>query len=780
MGSSKKHKDKDREHKKKRKHRSRSKEKGERSRSRDRDPKRRHRENDDTNRQFDDYQGSHYAPEEGEIDDTYKSESTGASGGGGDISLSIEETNKLRAKLGLKPLEVGAKKPDAEKESLKDDIHQPAQNLWKMKETEKIKEKLERSKQRRDVEKKLDKIKTLGESDSDEDAAAWVRKNRMKQREKDRADKTAKMLEEMDEEFGIANLVEEEFKTVKTKKYSSKDLKGLKVQHDVSSFKEGQTVILTLKDRGILDEEDEAETLINVNMVDSEKADKFVELMKKKPDYNPYDDGEEDEYGMFKPKEVLSKYDEEIAGKERMKEFKLGARGSYSAEEDKQMERIKAELRAQSQTLSSARTILTEYMTPEEAQSTFKKVKKKVRKIRKKKALRADDLLPLNDDITREDYGSRVRGRGVVKEEATPIPGLDLVPGQVAAPHVVGDVRKTIKVEPIDSDEDDGVMMSDEDDVEVEDLTGVRIDDDEANIELQSALDVARKIQHKKSKLNPEKIAEKLKAELSETEMEGGGQDATITLNATSEFCRALGDIPTYGQSGNREEIERDELVELEKELQDERRRMEEEEEEEQSGWNRVEIDETPVNLVGEDTAILEDEPVINKGMGAALSVAVNKGFLEREVIRTHRITAGMMEIKAQNYSIEDKRYDDLDEKYKKRDRYTGNLSEFKEKVGYKPDVKLEYADESGRQLNEKEAFRQLSHRFHGKGSGKKKTEKRSKKLEEAQLMLKMSTTDTPLNTVALLKEKQQQEKTPYILLTGNKGFTQTMVKPKT
>jgi hypothetical protein len=34
------------------------------------------------------------------------------------------------------------------------------------------------------------KIKTLGESDSDEDAATWVRKNRMKQREKDRAEKT--------------------------------------------------------------------------------------------------------------------------------------------------------------------------------------------------------------------------------------------------------------------------------------------------------------------------------------------------------------------------------------------------------------------------------------------------------------------------------------------------------------------------------------------------------------------------------------------------------------
>ena len=56
---------------------------------------------------------------------------------------------------------------------------------------------------------------------------------------------------------------------------------------------------------------------------------------------------------------------------------------------------------------------------------------------------------------------------------------------------------------------------------------------------------------------------------------------------------------------------------------------------------------------------------------------------------------------------------------------------DFKEKDSYKPDVKLEYVDESGRHLNQKEAFRQLSHRFHGKGSGKKKTEKRGKKLDE-------------------------------------------------
>lgn len=55
-------------------------------------------------------------------------------------------------------------------------------------------------------------------------------------------------------------------------------------------------------------------------------------------------------------------------------------------------------------------------------------------------------------------------------------------------------------------------------------------------------------------------IAEKIKTDSDET-MEGQDEKgASIVLNATSEFCRTLGDIPTYGQSGNREEIERDEL----------------------------------------------------------------------------------------------------------------------------------------------------------------------------------------------------------------------------
>jgi U4/U6.U5 tri-snRNP-associated protein 1 len=51
----------------------------------------------------------------------------------------------------------------------------------------------------------------------------------------------------------------------------------------------------------------------------------------------------------------------------------------------------------------------------------------------------------------------------------------------------------------------------------------------------------------------------------------------------------------------------------------------------------------------------------------------------------------------------------------------------------YKPDV---YHDEFGRTLTQKEAWKALSHKFHGKGSGKMKTEKRLKKIADEKKKL--------------------------------------------
>jgi U4/U6.U5 tri-snRNP-associated protein 1 len=71
--------------------------------------------------------------------------------------------------------------------------------------------------------------------------------------------------------------------------------------------------------------------------------------------------------------------------------------------------------------------------------------------------------------------------------------------------------------------------------------------------------------------------------------------------------------------------------------------------------------------------------------------------------------------------------------------------------------------------LNAKEAFGYLSHHFHGKGSGKMKTEKRMKKMAEESMMKNMSSTDTPLQMLEKLCERQKESATPYDILTGNK-----------
>ena len=93
----------------------------------------------------------------------------------------MEETNRLRASLGLKPLNVGGSqaKQDTQDNGEKDHLeglpipnsdvrHKPAENLAEKSQFEKMREKLNMKRQKRLVEAKLLNVKTLGESDSDD------------------------------------------------------------------------------------------------------------------------------------------------------------------------------------------------------------------------------------------------------------------------------------------------------------------------------------------------------------------------------------------------------------------------------------------------------------------------------------------------------------------------------------------------------------------------------------------------------------------------------------
>lgn len=83
-----------------------------------------------------------------------------------------------------------------------------------------------------------------------------------------------------------------------------------------------------------------------------------------------------------------------------------------------------------------------------------------------------------------------------------------------------------------------------------EDLTGVKLDEDDKELELQLALKKAQRLKEGQSS-GIQKTVEIIKQEILNSEENQAGN---IVLNATAEFCRTLGDIPTYGLAGNREE----------------------------------------------------------------------------------------------------------------------------------------------------------------------------------------------------------------------------------
>nr|CAI5865071.1 unnamed protein product [Callosobruchus analis] len=647
-------------------------------------------------------------------------------------SLSIEETNKLRAKLGLKPLDVGssASSDSTDKknnEELKKDewgefYHKPAENLIKKAEQEKLRAKLLEAKEKRQINQKLKKTKTLGDSDEEDDIVAWVSKNRKIEQEKREAEKRAKMLEELDAQFGIGEVVQSEQHERMRQKYTEKDLKGLTVQHDIDNILEEHDVILTLKDKGVLEEDEDV--LVNVNMLDDERYRKNIENKKKKITYNPYQDDEFDEFGNPKEKSLLSKYDEEIDGKKR-ESFKIGydnavLRKKIATESIKEkLAKKKLESIGEKQL-----TIASEYYNEEEL-ATFKKPKKKVRKIRSKgKLLTEDEIKPDNYGI--ESIGSRRPKKNEIDYDIDDVPSV----------HVPQDIKLEV----------------DRDDV------------------LEQALHKARTIKQKENV-----IADLIKTEV-KTEPEEENVDAgNIVLNATAEFCRTLGDIPTYGKAGNREEV--DDMMDFEKDIeQDEKSDEDDCTIIEPSGWNSVDatnqgIDST--QILPQEAPILDEEPDVSTGVGAALKLAMSKGYLDKEM-NNRPSNSRLAHLQAKHYSIEDKSYGDDGDGRGRRERYMGPVTEFKEKDTFKPNVKLEYIDDEGRVLNSKEAFRYLSHKFHGKGPGKNKIEKRIKKSTQEQLMKKMSSTDTPLGTLNMLQQKQKETQSAYVVLSGNKQAQST------
>jgi len=752
----------------------------------DRDKDRRDRKEERRDRRDDKNDGKHKEEAEAEPGELGK--------GNVVLSLSVEETNKLRAKLGLKPLNITQKDEEDDKSDQPGVLipgdrnktrHLAPEHWGQRDQAKKLREKLEVNRSKRKLNTKLQVIKGLGESDSDDDdASKWIERQKKKTKEKEEAEKRAKAMEQLDEEFGVGDIVDEGLKSKRQQEYSGRNLKGLRVEHSSEAFNARETV-LTLKDQDILDDGYE-DVLVNVNIIDDERTKKSLENIKAgKEGYQAYGTEEVDEMtGETKKKELLYQYNEEIDGVKK-DSFTLEGGGEFNEAESKERElakiRQKLKLHNTVSLHTSEQRIASDYYTEQEM-ATFKKPKKK-KKI-KKKILKADDLLAMIDGDTNEtdeaiSEKQKKRGSRIIDDD-------------VSLP--------------------DGRLPSqDNDNFTIE---------NESDTRSITALRIANKLKKFKSVDSVAEEILKSNQETPDVEMEDEEDNKNdLVIDQTKEFCRGLTEV-SYSKSGYVQTVDQ-ELLDFEENLESkrllERSKLEDEVEKQEIAdkakkskrgtWEEVDHEIVESGKWKEGTrgkpkkkdkqggggssndnngkasyrpSILDDESMASTSMGAALKLAGQKGYLDLEE-KQHRST-GLVHLRCQNYNIEDKSRDHEEDDRKRRrgggDRgYSGPTQTFSEKKGYKPSVNIEYIDDSGRSMSSKEAFRYLSHKFHGKGSGKLKTEKRHRKIMEEKLMEKMSSTDTPLNTLTKLQHKTKEMATPYIVLSGNKTVEHTNLK---
>lgn len=180
----------------------------------------------------------------------------------------------------------------------------------------------------------------------------------------------------------------------------------------------------------------------------------------------------------------------------------------------------------------------------------------------------------------------------------------------------------------------------------------------------------------------------------------------------------------------------------------------------------------------------VEEEKTIGEGMGAALSLLRERGLIEashgdeyesfrdrEDFLTRKRLLEDELEEQTRQQRERDRANGRLDRMtVREREDYARQQNQRRDQqqslrmaelfsANYKPNVQLKYHDEHGRSLDRKEAFKHLSHQFHGKGSGKGKTEKRLKRVEDEKRRESQSLFDASANGGMSAATAQQLKK---------------------
>ncbi|POY74859.1 hypothetical protein BMF94_2132 [Rhodotorula taiwanensis] len=730
-------------------------------------------------------------------------------------SLSLEETNKIRVSLGLKPIAdpaAASSGPPAalEGEALAEDNYAKRRaEEQKAKEAKELKERIDKARNQKERIRKLGG-RGLGDLDEDEaqvkqeegaagdDAKAWVR--RQKKRAKELAAKRAKEQEEED------RLAEEEERD-RANKYGERDLAGLKVAHGAEAFEEGEDTVLTLKDSRILDDEDDE--LHNVNLSENAKTKHALDLKKKGKNAGQYTGLDDDEFegGPGSSRGVLSKYDEDFDSI-KVDGFRLGSAPSAASAKGKgratdgddamngSSEREKVKL-----SMDYTKTFNTDYL--QEGEAGFKKPKKK-----KRRAMRTTTLGDEPDDAAAGGDGMDVDGEPATprriervsldetnliddddlqlslarqRREAAKQKIKEIKARTAAAPPPRNNGDATVKKE--DADENAETTLSrganvDEDDVDDGDV--LVLDD---TSEFVRNISLAATAAAERAQKEAEK--ERRREEEAAIKRERGGSQSVLPRVKAEEQDVPLSEMdadaaPVNGGWGPAREDgeEDDQMYDFDAPAYGVEAAREE---------RQISNEPKPhIKVEDDELATTAQEQLVSRGLASTLSLLRHQGLLQtrtpEELAREKELKQREAWLAQQRRRQEEREREKIesrkmgDKKDQQQREYENRMREQREAqstleafANYKPAVNLTYHDKFGRDLTPKEAWKQLNYDFHGYGSGAKKTDKRLQKIENERKQMAMAAGDTPRSTAAAFAARAEKTGSATMILgVGN------------
>jgi U4/U6.U5 tri-snRNP-associated protein 1 len=628
--------------------------------------------------------------------------------------LSIDEANKIRLSMGLPALPGGSAsttsgptfKPvkagddsDEEPASTIDTRQAAAYDNWKKLQDEaeakkKREERMATIKKEREKAARFAKLEGKGLADeaNEDDDLAWLKSSKKRQKKIAKAEQMQKDLEERERQAREAM------------QYTEADLAGIKVGHEVDQF-DDEDQILVLKDAAV-DAEDDDE-LEAVALRDKERLQEKMDSKKRKRAYDPND---MDESGH---KSILAQYDEEIEGK-KGKIFTLDGKGRTV--EDTQSDAPGAE---KAKKIAISLDILKDEAPANDYMDVYEVKMKKPKKKKSKKAKR--------ERIEDEDEVLAIPTEELAAED------MEVDGGEVTVPK---QKKKSVYDESF-------------------------IDDDDLQANLAAQRQKALK---KRKKMRPEDIARQLREEASapgtpdvmETTEET--DDAALVIDETTEFVQNLGTN----------------VIEDEDEVHRKRRKSShlsagtkstgdsptaDEDGDVNMGQSYAEAAEaieardrsvSRARSTGITDTGLEAEKTVDQGLGATLALLRQRGLVtgtdgghknasyrDRQKFLADKLKAEADAERQRKMARERERssarWNTMTprerEEWARKANTSADMSESRRLADifnkeYKPNVELTYVDEHGRSMNQKEAFKQLSHQFHGKGSGNTKTKK--------------------------------------------------------